>query len=70
MSPSYVDSLPGYEGPRAPYLDVGPKDAEESPPCSNCDEAAVFRHPPEAGTSRNTPKAIFSALTRSLSRFG
>lgn len=28
--PHYVDSLPGYEGLRAHYLDVGPKDAERT----------------------------------------
>lgn len=28
--PQYVDSLPGYEGLRAHYLDLGPKDAERT----------------------------------------
>lgn len=28
--PHYVDSLPGYEGLRAHFLDLGPKDAERT----------------------------------------
>ena len=28
--PNYVDSLPGYEGLRAHYLDLGPKDAQRT----------------------------------------
>jgi haloalkane dehalogenase len=30
FEPSYVDSLPGYEGLRAHYLDLGPKDAKRT----------------------------------------
>lgn len=29
FEPSYIDSLPGYEGHRGHYLDVGPRDAKE-----------------------------------------
>lgn len=32
--PHYVDSLPGYEGLRAHYPDLGPKDAERTFLCS------------------------------------
>ncbi len=28
--PHYVDNLPGYDGLRAHYLDVGPRDAERT----------------------------------------
>jgi haloalkane dehalogenase len=42
--PHYVDSLPGYEGLRAHYLDLGPKDAKRTFVCLHGEPTWSYLH--------------------------